>query len=149
MSSPEVVPQSWSEFVERFRTGWSDPEADEFVALFKPVFAEDAILIQPLAPTAMGRDGMERVFRTLFKLIPEISSQVVRWGASEDAVFIEGVITAKVGRREVKINHCDRFLLTLDGIVTERFAFFDPLPLIGAFLRSPSTWPRLLRARRP
>jgi hypothetical protein len=146
MSAIEV-PASWEYFVEQFREGWSAPLADEFIARFKPLFDENAILTQPLAPTAVGHAGMERVFRALFTTIPQISTEIVRWGASSDSLFIEGVMTAKIGRHTVTVPHCDRFTMNPDGIVTERFAYFDPKPFVTAFLRSPSTWPRLIRAR--
>jgi hypothetical protein len=142
------VPDTWTKFVEAFGEGWADPELDKFIAHFRPLFEENAVLIQPMNPTVVGHDGLERVFKSFFTIIPDIRGEIVRWGAGEDAVFIEMELTAKIGRRTVKVRACDHLLLTPEGTVIERWAFLNPLPFIGALLRSPSCWPRLVRAGR-
>jgi hypothetical protein len=140
------VPARWEAFVEHFGSGWRNPDLDAFIAHFKPVFADDARLIQPLAPTATGPDALAKVFRRLFAALPDLRGEVIRWGTSDDGVFIELELTANVGRREVKFRACDRVILNEDGVATERRTYMDPAPLTAAFLRTPTVWPRLIRA---
>jgi hypothetical protein len=148
MLRPADVPQPWEAFVERFREGWANPQVDHFIAHFKPLFEPDAALIQPLSPTVSGHNGLEAVFRSLFTIVPDLRGEVIRWGAGDDALFVEIELTAKIGRRTVKVRGVDHFLLTPQGTVIERWSFLDPLPWIGAILRSPRSWRGVLRARR-
>jgi hypothetical protein len=41
----------------------------------------------------------------------------------------------------------DRFVLNEDGLATERFTYFDSLPLLLTLVRRPRTWPRFTRSR--
>jgi ketosteroid isomerase-like protein len=134
-----------AEFARFFGEGWaigaSDPE--RFFAHFGPAFAPDARLVQPLAPTAIGPEGLRERFTPIFAAIPDLRSEVVRFGATDDGVLIEHVMRGTFGGRPLELPVTDRFILR-DGLIAERRAYFDPLPLVGAMLRSPRTSVKLL-----
>jgi ketosteroid isomerase-like protein len=134
-----------AEFTRFFGEGWAigatDPE--RFFAHFSPAFAPDARLIQPLAPTAIGARGLRERFTPIFAVIPDLRSEVLRFGATEDGVLIEHTMRGTLGGRPLEFDVTDRFILR-DGLIAERRAYFDPLPLIGAMLRAPWTSLKLL-----
>jgi hypothetical protein len=41
----------------------------------------------------------------------------------------------------------DRFVLGDDGLATERFTYFDSLPLVLDLMRRPTAWPAFVRSR--
>jgi ketosteroid isomerase-like protein len=135
-------------FVADFGSGWAEPEFEQFVAYFCERFDPAVRLSQPLAPDGVGHEALREQFRRLFILIPDLSGTVRRWAANENEIFIELELRGTLGRKAVSWTACD--LITLrDGLAIERRSFFDPTPLIGATLRRPSAWPRLLRSAMP
>lgn len=135
-----------AEFARFFGEGWAigatDPE--RFFAHFGPAFAPDARLVQPLAPTAIGPAGLRERFTPIFAAIPDLRSEVLRFGPTEDGVLIEHRLHGTLGRTPLEWVAVDRFILRDDGLIAERRAYFDSLPLIGAMLRSPRAAMKLL-----
>jgi hypothetical protein len=90
-------------------------------------------------------------FTPIFAAIPDLRSTVVRFGPTDDGILIEHTLRGTLGSRPLEWTAVDRFILRDDGLIAERRAYFDSLPLIGAMLRSPRAalklLPVLLRAR--
>jgi SnoaL-like protein len=152
LQSPQET-ASAAEFARFFGDGWAigatDPE--RFFAHFGPAFAPDARLVQPLARTAIGPAGLRERFTPIFAAIPDLRSEVLRFGPTEDGVLIEHRLHGTLGGKPLEWIAVDRFILRDDGLIAERRAYFDSLPLIGAMLRSPRAalklLPALFRAR--
>lgn len=130
-----------AEFAEAWRGGCS--RVDRFMDLMSP----DIRLIAPgLKPTS-GRDAGERAFRHMFDVLPDLTAEVQRWSAAGDALFIEMTFHATIGGRPTRWPNVDRFLFR-DGYAVERVAYFNPLRVRRAFLRTPSGWLQLMRRLR-
>jgi len=129
-------------FVRAFADFWSDPTVGRFRALMH----SDVRLVQPLAPVANGIEEAVAWFAATQDLLPDIRIAVRSWSGTPDALFIEWTATATFGGRPVSWNAVDRFRLE-DGLVRERVAYFDALPLVGTILARPAGWPHALRAR--
>jgi ketosteroid isomerase-like protein len=127
-----------AEFADWFQDGWAigarDPE--RFFAHIAERLTPDALMTQPLAAPLRGESGMRRLFTPLFRAIPDLHGEVVRWGATADGVMIELRLSGTLGRRPVSWITVDRIVLR-DGRIAERAANFDPLPLAWALARSP------------
>lgn len=128
-------------FVDAFTDAWARPTPDRLVSLLDP----DVRLVAPLVPTTIGADAARREFERLFELLPDLRAEVHRWSARGNFVFIEFTLSATVGRRVVRWHAVDRFHIR-DGLGTERISYFDPTPVVLAFLRHPSLWPKLIRS---
>lgn len=124
------------DFVRRFTEYWAAPQAGRLDTLL----AENARLEAPLVPTAHSRAEGERAFAQLFALIPDLSAAVERWGATEDGVLIEFVLSGHTGGKPISWRGVDHFALGEDGLATERLTYFDSLPLILTVLRRPRSW---------
>jgi hypothetical protein len=61
----------------------------------------DACFVQPLFPVARGVTEIERLFRAMFGVMPDLTLTVTGPAASTDAVYIESVCTAIIGRGHV------------------------------------------------
>ena len=128
------------DFTRRFGEAWSAPTGDRLAALL----TEDVHLVQPLMREVHGRDGARRAFDELFALVPDLRSEVRRFGATEDGVLIEHTMTGTLGRRPYSWDVVDRLLLEEDGLARERIAHFDPLPVLAQMLRRPGRIPAAL-----
>lgn len=135
-------------FVADFAHGWREPEFERFVEWFSERFDPAVRLSQPLAPDGVGHDALREQFRRLFVLIPDLRGAVRRWAATGDEIFIELELTGTLGRKSISWTACDVVTLR-DGLAVERRSFFDPSPLVGATLRRPTCWPRLIRSALP
>ena len=141
-ASATTIPGDVARFVERFADAWAGPHPDRLLELLHP----DVRLVQPMFASTAGRASAESgFFRTLFRFLPDLRLEVVRWSAVGDTVFIEWTASATLGGRPVRWPGVDRFLLA-DGRATERVAYFDSIPLLVAVLRRPSSWPALWRS---
>ena len=128
-------PPDAARFVERFADGWAGPHPERLLDLLHP----DVRLIQPIFPPTLGRAAAEaRLFRPLFRFMPDMRLAVVRWSAAGDA-------TATVGGRPLRWSGVDRFLL-VEGRATERVSWFDGVPLFLAMLSRPACWPAFWRS---
>jgi len=138
--------QRAADFVDWFAEGWRAPTYESFCRHFGPRIAADVRMAQPLQRPYTGYDEFLRSFATLFAIMPDVHARVLDWRGDERVVYIEFRLEGTVGGRPVRLEVCDRF--TLDGeTVEERHSFFDPAPLLGAFLRRPWALLRLVRLR--
>ena len=135
------------EFVGFFAEGWAvgatDPE--RFFAHFGPRLAPDARMIQPLSRDCFGPEGLRELFAPLFRAIPDLRGEVVRSGETADGVVIELTLRGTLGGRPIEWTTVDRIVLR-DGVIAERKAYFDPLPLALQLLSRPRASFKLLPA---
>lgn len=132
-----------AEFVRRFAEFWKAPTPDRL----DTVLAPNARLYAPLTPTTYGLEAGKRAFADLFELIGDMRAEVHRWGAATDGVLIEFTVTGRAKGVPVSWESVDRFVLDEDGLATERFTYFDSLPLVRSVARHPTVWPGFVRSR--
>ena len=132
-----------AEFVQRFRDAWADPSPERLNALLHP----DGRLVQPIEPEIRGHAEAARAWRRLFYLLSDCRAEVLSWRGADGLVFIQGHLGGTLAGRRIEWTFVDRIQLE-DGLVTERIAYFDPLPLFAQILRHPPGWLRFLRSRR-
>ncbi|MBX2802114.1 MAG: nuclear transport factor 2 family protein [Myxococcales bacterium] len=131
------------DWVASFEELWRQGRAstDRFMRLMGPTIR----LVAPgLSPT-VGRAAGTEAFRRTFRLFPDLRAEVLRWSAREDCLFIEMQFSATAGGRPCRWWNVDRFLFQ-DGYAVERIAYFNPLVVRRALLRSPVGWCQLLRS---
>ena len=124
------------ELVEWFADVWRAPTYESFCRQVAPRLAPDALMVQPMMKSHRGPDAFCRNIATLFATMPDAHSRVLGWHGDDQTVFIEFHLMGTAGGRHVRLHACDRFSHE-GGVVTERFSFFDPAPLVFAVLRSP------------
>lgn len=132
-----------ADFVERFEEFWRAPALERLDTLLAP----DARLSAPMIPTTNGFEAGKRAFADLFELIPDMTVEVHRWGATSDGVLIEFTVRGTAGGSPVSWESVDRFVLNEQGLVSERCTYFDSLPLVLSLMRRPRTWPGFVRSR--
>ncbi len=132
-----------ADFVRRFTEFWRAPAPERLDTLLAP----GAHLSAPLIPTTSGLDAGKRAFADLFELIPDMTAEVHRWGATNDGVLIEFTVRGTARGSPVSWRGVDRFVLDESGFAIERFTYFDSLPLLLALARRPRTWPGFVRSR--
>jgi len=130
--TPDAQQEDGLDFVRRFSEAWSAPTVERLNALLH----EDVRLIQPMEPEVNGLDGASEMWRNLLSMIPDISGEVLSWAGRGDIVLIEFRMGGTFGGRRLEWVTADRIRLQ-DGLVRERIAYFDPLPLIGAIVTRP------------
>jgi len=134
-------------FVEVFAQGWALPKPEPFLDHFRPFVHPDATFNQPVFPTAHGVDGFERLFRQVFAQFPDLVALVQSFAVDSDTVYIESIFTGTLGRTPISFTACDRFDIQ-DGLLFQRRSHSDPLPVLLATLRRPSSWPAAARGLR-
>ena len=153
MTAPSLSPgpavAGAERWLEAFRSGWAagaGPEA--FIAHFRPMLAEDVVLLGPQLPPLRGLDDFEQRFvGPLFALMPDVRAEVGRAAIDGETILAELTITGTLrGGRRVRLRACDRIELR-DGLAVERETYFDPSPLLAALALSPRSWPVFLRLR--
>lgn len=132
-----------ADFVGRFAEFWRAPAVERL----DTVLAADARLSAPMIPTTQGLDAGKRAFADLFALIPDMTAEVHRWGATKDGVLIEFTVQGTAGGAPISWQSVDRFVLDENGLATERVTYFDSLPLALALVRRPRAWPGFVRSR--
>jgi hypothetical protein len=130
-------------FVKRFAEFWRAPAPERLDTLL----ASDARLSAPMIPTTSGLEAGRRAFADLFELIPDMTVEVHRWGATSDGVLIEFTVRGNAAGSPISWESVDRFVLDEDGLASERFTYFDSLPLVLTLARRPRTWPGFARSR--
>lgn len=131
------------DFVRRFAEFWRAPDPERL----DTVLAERVRLSAPMVPTTHTLADGKRAFADLFELIPDMTAEVHRWGATEDGVLIEFTASGTAGGGPVSWRAVDRFTLGEDGLATERDTYFDSLPLVLTLARRPRAWPGFARSR--
>lgn len=124
-----------ADFVRRFEEYWKAPTPDGLDALL----THDVVLVAPTLPETRNLEDGKRVWGQLLTLIPDLRTDVHRWGATEDGVLIEFTLSGTVNGTPISWGAVDRFVVGDDGLATERIAYFDPSPLIAAL--TPATDP--------
>ncbi len=132
-----------ADFVRRFTEFWQAPVPERL----DTVLAPDARLSAPMVPTTYGLEDGRRAFAELFELIRDMTAEVHRWGATFDGVLIEFTVRGTAGGSPISWESVDRFVLDEHGLATERFTYFDSLPLVLALARRPRAWPGFTRSR--
>jgi ketosteroid isomerase-like protein len=132
-----------ADFVRRFEEFWQAPAPERL----DTVFAANARLSAPMAPTTYGLEAGRRAFVEVFELIPDMTTEVHRWGATSDGVLIEFTARGTAAGSAISWECVDRFVLDEDGLATERFTYFDSLPLVLTLARRPGAWPGFARSR--
>jgi hypothetical protein len=132
-----------ADFVGRFAEFWRAPTPERLDTLIAP----DARLSAPMVPTTQGLEAGRQVFADLFELIPDMTAEVHRWGATADGVLIEFTVRGSAGGAPISWESVDRFVLDENGLATERFTYFDSLPLVLTLTRHPRAWPGFARSR--
>jgi limonene-1,2-epoxide hydrolase len=122
-----------AEFPALFAEGWALPKPEAFLDYFLPKIDADATFRQPMFPDAHGPAQIERMFRQLFGLFPDLAGTVRRSAVAGDIVFIESGFTAALGRKIVRFDVCDRFTIR-NGKVADRRSFSDPSPFCSPSL---------------
>jgi ketosteroid isomerase-like protein len=135
-----------AEFVQAFADGWrvGATEPERFFAHFGERLAPDAVLIQPLSRVYRGPRGLRALFESLFRVMPDLRGEVVRWGATADGVLIELALRGTLAGSTIEWTTVDRIILR-GGLIAARRSYFDPLPLLGALLSRPQGWVTVLR----
>ena len=136
-----------AEFADFFAAGWALGAGGGFFEHVLPRMDPQVVLDQPLGGELRGHAGVRALFEPLFRAIPDLRGEVVRWGRTDDGVLIELTLRGTLGGRPLEWTVVDRIVLR-DGIIVARRSYFDPLPLALPLLRSPRVALALLRARR-
>jgi hypothetical protein len=132
-----------ADYVRRFAEFWQAPAPERLGTLIAP----DARLSAPMVPTTHGLEAGKQVFADLFELISNMTAEVHRWGATADGVLIEFTVRGSVSGAPVSWESVDRFVLDANGLASERFTYFDSLPLVLTLARRPRAWPGFARSR--
>ncbi len=132
-----------ADFVKRFEAFWRAPVPESLDTLL----AADARLSAPMIPTTIGLEAGRRAFADLFELLPDMTARVHRWGATRDGVLIEFTVCGTAGGSPVSWESVDRFVLDENGLASERYTYFDSLPLVLSLAKRPRTWPGFTRSR--
>jgi len=131
------------DFVRRFEEFWRAPAPERL----DTVLAKQVRLSAPMVPTTHTLAEGKQAFADLFELIPDMTAEVHRWGATEDGVLIEFTASGTAGGGPVSWRAVDRFTLGEDGLATDRATYFDSLPLVLTLARRPRAWPGFTRSR--
>ena len=104
---------------------------------------DDVLLVQPLLPTARGVPAFRAQFDGIFAAMPDLRGELLAWGEIDGGVLIDLALRGTLGGRPVELITCDRIVLR-DGLMAERHARMDVLPLVRASMASPvAAWPLL------
>ena len=109
--------------------------ADRFVEHFAPLCTQ-VLFIQPLSRPLRGVDGLRRMAEPLFEAMPDLRGEVLRWGPTDDGMMIELRLRGTLDGRPLEWITLDRIVLRA-GLMAERRAYFDPMPLLPAMLNRP------------
>jgi ketosteroid isomerase-like protein len=134
-------PSVHQQVVDLFAKGWDHPDPHAWDELL----AEDAELVQPLVRSGRGRVVWQEEARRLLRLAPDLRGDVVGRAGRDDVVFIDVRISATVGGKPLIFRSLDKLLISPDGRVLRREAFFDPVPVALALLLRPAAWLRSAR----
>jgi ketosteroid isomerase-like protein len=143
MASHPVASADAARIVAAFEATWSAPRDHGY--RFLDSFSPDVVLVAPLAGRSRGRRAGYDAFRRTFALLPDLTAEVHDWAVSDDHLWISMTFHTAV-RGQFAWPSVDVLRLT-DGVVTQRRAYFDPLPVIGYFVRHPTLAWRYLAAR--
>lgn len=143
MSAARFDEVAAADFAARFVEYWRAPTPGGLSL----VLAERVRLVAPMTPATETLAEAQRVFASLLALIPDLTGELHRWGATDDGVLIEFTLSGSLGGRPISWHAVDRFVLGEDGLATERVNYFDAMPVVLAAATRPRAWPTFLRSR--
>jgi hypothetical protein len=143
MSSTRFGEAGAADFAARFADYWRAPTP----AGLSSVLAERVRLVAPMTPVTETLSEGQEVFAGLFELIPDLTGEMHRWGATEDGVMIEFTLSGSIGGKRIAWHAVDRFVIGEDGLATERVNYFDSMPVVLAAATRPRAWFVFLRNR--
>lgn len=126
-----------ADFARRFAEFWAAPSPERL----ETVLAPRVRLVAPMTATTHSLEDGKRAFADLFELIPDLTGEVHRWGATADGVLIEFTLSGTVGGGPLSWHAVDRFVLDEDGLASERVSYFDSAPIALTAARRPRAWP--------
>jgi hypothetical protein len=132
-----------ADFARRFAEYWRAPTP----AGLSAVLAEEVRLVAPMTPVTHTLAEGQRAFAGLFELIPDLSGEMHRWGATADGVLIEFTLSGTAGGKPISWHAVDRFVIGADGLASERVTYFDSMPVALAAATRPRAWPAFVRGR--
>lgn len=132
-----------ADFAARFADYWRAPTPERLGL----VLADRVRLVAPMTPVTETLAEGKRAFAGLFELIPGLTGEVHRWGATADGVLIEFTLSGMAGGKPISWQAVDRFVIGDDGLANERVSYFDSMPIALAALTRPRGWPAFLRTR--
>lgn len=130
-----------ADFARRFADFWAAPSPERL----DTVLAPQVRLVTPMAPTTHTLEEGKRVFADLFELIPDLTADAHRHGATADGVLIEFTLSGNTGGGAISWHSVDRFVIGEDGLATERVSYFDSAPIALMIARRPRVWPGFTR----
>lgn len=133
-----------ADFAERFAAYWREPTLEGL----DEVLAPEVHLVAPMTPETHTLAEGKQIFARLFRLVPDLTGVVHRWGPTADGLLIEFTLSGTVGGAPISWDAVDRFVLREDGLATVRINYFDSALLIRRLVMRPSAWPALMRSRR-
>jgi ketosteroid isomerase-like protein len=119
-------------FVERWTAIWRDHDGQSWPDLLH----EECVLRNPIGE--LRRGDLPGYMAGLVASIAEHQIRPLRWGATDDGVLIEWVMTGNRAGTAFEIHGADRFSLR-DGRAVEGVAYFDPRALLEAAANEAST----------
>jgi hypothetical protein len=125
-----------ADFARRFGEYWAAPSPEGLTEVLAP----QVRLAAPMTPTTHSLEEGQRTFSELLELIPDLTAEVRRWGATADGVLIEFTLSGSAGGRPISWDAVDRFVLGEDGLATERISYFDSAPIALTVARRPRAW---------
>ncbi len=128
-------------FVTMFADFWAAPSP----ARLPELLHSDVVLRQPLAPPTIGIAQAQQDFERFHRCLPGLHARVDQWSGSQDLVFIEFTLHARLGRDALEWPTVNRLILK-DGKAIERVTYFDPLAVLPTLLKHPSVWLRWWRS---
>jgi steroid delta-isomerase-like uncharacterized protein len=114
-----------SSFVESWATIWRDHDGERWPSLLH----EGAVLRNPFGE--LSRSELPAYMAGLVASIADHQIRPLGWAATSDGVFIEWVMTGRLGEAAFEICGADRFRLS-GGRAVEGVAYFDPTPLLAS-----------------
>jgi hypothetical protein len=132
-----------ADFVDRFAAYWRAPSVDGLDALLAP----EVLLVAPMTPTTCTLADGKRAFASILGLVPDLTGEVHRWGATDDGALIEFTLAGTAGGGPVSWDAVDRVVLREDGLATARISYFDSAPLVRTVALRPRAWPAFVRSR--
>jgi hypothetical protein len=132
-----------ADFARRFAEFWKAPAPERLGT----VLAAQPRLVAPMTPTTHTLAEGKRTFAELLELIPDLTAEVHRWGATADGLLIEFTLSGNAGGGPISWHAVDRFVLGEDGLATERVSYFDSAPIALTVARRPRAWPGFARLR--
>lgn len=134
--------EEWvAEFARKWRLGRASTES------FMDLMGPEIHLVAPGLRPTVGRSAGTEAFRRAFAVMPDLTATVGHWAQRDGHLFIDLTFEATIGRPRIAWPNVDRFVF-VDGYAVRRTAFFNPLKVRSAFLRSPAGWVQLLRRHR-